>query len=112
VVAGGGDGTVVWVIEEMVKFGCDFEQTPIGIIAYGTGNDFSRVTGWGGGDPGSLTAGNLKGLKNMIKRWLNALIEDFDIWDIKISTYEKDGAFKKICVGQNKQVQKVIMKDH
>jgi hypothetical protein len=49
-----------------------------------------------------LTNENLKGMKNLIKRWLNALVEDFDIWDIKISTYEKDGAFKKISVGADK----------
>jgi len=48
VVVGGGDGTVLWVVNEMIKIGIDFSNCPIGIIPFGTGNDFSRVLGWGG----------------------------------------------------------------
>lgn len=28
------------------------------------------------------------GLKKLVKKWINALIEEFDIWDIKVYTYE------------------------
>jgi diacylglycerol kinase (ATP) len=38
----------MWVIEEMIKAGLSFEKCPIGCIPFGTGNDFSRVLGWGG----------------------------------------------------------------
>ena len=38
----------MWVIEEMNRFGIDFATCPIGIIPWGTGNDFSRTLGWGG----------------------------------------------------------------
>lgn len=38
----------MWVIEEMIKAEIDVAKCPIGIIPFGTGNDFSRVTGWGG----------------------------------------------------------------
>lgn len=31
----------------MAKAGCDFDKVVIGVIAIGTGNDFSRATGWG-----------------------------------------------------------------
>jgi len=48
VVVGGGDGTVLWVVNEMIKTGIDLNSVPIGIIPFGTGNDFSRVLGWGG----------------------------------------------------------------
>ena len=48
VVVGGGDGTVLWVVEEMLKAGIDFNKCALGVIPFGTGNDFSRVLGWGG----------------------------------------------------------------
>lgn len=44
----GGDGTVLWVVEEIVKYGISVDKIVIGIIPIGTGNDFSRATGWGG----------------------------------------------------------------
>ena len=47
-VVGGGDGTVLWVVEEMLKAGIDFNKCALGVIPFGTGNDFSRVLGWGG----------------------------------------------------------------
>lgn len=46
----GGDGTILWAIEEALKFGIDPEQVCFGVIPIGTGNDFSRSLGWGG-DP-------------------------------------------------------------
>lgn len=48
VIVGGGDGTVMWVVQEMHKYKLDFEKCPLGTIPFGTGNDFSRVLGWGG----------------------------------------------------------------
>ena len=48
VVVGGGDGTVLWAVEEMLKAGIDFSHLAVGVIPFGTGNDFSRVLGWGG----------------------------------------------------------------
>ena len=47
----------MWVVSEMVKFNCDINNCPIGIIPFGTGNDFARVLGWGGG----MSEGNLLG---------------------------------------------------
>lgn len=44
----GGDGTVMWVVTEMVKNGINVKNVPIGIVPLGTGNDFSRSLGWGG----------------------------------------------------------------
>ncbi len=43
----GGDGTVMWVINEMIKAQINIALMPIGIIPLGTGNDFSRELGWG-----------------------------------------------------------------
>jgi len=48
VIVGGGDGSIMWVIEEMIKVGISFKRCPIGCIPFGTGNDLARVLGWGG----------------------------------------------------------------
>lgn len=46
----------MWVVEEMNNHNVDFANCPIGIIPFGTGNDFSRVLGWGGDTDGDLGA--------------------------------------------------------
>ena len=45
--------------DEMIKAGCDFEKAAIGIIPLGTGNDFARAMGWGGGMSGDLVGKKL-----------------------------------------------------
>lgn len=44
---GGGDGSIMWAVQEMINSNIAFEKCSIGTIPFGTGNDFSRVTGWG-----------------------------------------------------------------
>lgn len=66
----GGDGTVMWVVEEMIKYNVDVENCPIGIVAFGTGNDFSRVLGWGASAPGKVIGESLQGLKSLIQKWI------------------------------------------
>lgn len=46
VLVGGGDGTIAWVLTSSYKLDLDPEP-PIAIIPLGTGNDLSRVLGWG-----------------------------------------------------------------
>lgn len=45
VIVCGGDGSVMFVIEELMKFNCNFDNLAIGIIPFGTGNDFARSLG-------------------------------------------------------------------
>ncbi|KAL4493099.1 hypothetical protein ABPG72_003184 [Tetrahymena utriculariae] len=109
----GGDGTVMWVVQEMVKYNCNFEVCPIGIVPFGTGNDFARVLGWGGGvKPNELLGSNLKTFKERILSWIYSIHEDFDIWDIKVETFN-EGVFKSIQkqVKNGKQVlEKTVVK--
>lgn len=66
VLVGGGDGTVMWVVDELVTAKIDFEYCPIGIIPFGTGNDFARVLGWGGGSPNDVIGPKLSYLKKLV----------------------------------------------
>jgi diacylglycerol kinase (ATP) len=84
----GGDGTVMWVVDEMIANHIDIANCPIGTVPFGTGNDFARVTGWGGGTEGKVLGDKLTHLKKLVSLWVSAGVEDFDIWDIKIYTYE------------------------
>lgn len=47
VVICGGDGTVLWVVQEIIDTGVNASKITFGIIPIGTGNDFSRTLGWG-----------------------------------------------------------------
>ncbi len=38
----GGDGTVMWIVTEMLKYDIKVISVPIAVIPLGTGNDFSR----------------------------------------------------------------------
>ena len=54
VIAAGGDGTVMWIISELLATGCCIERICVGVIPFGTGNDFSRSIGWGKKPPPRL----------------------------------------------------------
>ena len=41
----GGDGSVLYIVEDMLKYGLNFQEIPIGIIPLGTGNDLSWSLG-------------------------------------------------------------------
>lgn len=59
-------------------------------LPYGTGNDFSRVTGWGG-TPDDKYYKSLKSLMNEI--CLNSELIDFNVWDIEISFHKGGDIF-------------------
>ena len=42
----GGDGTINWVINELIKHEVNLGKCLFGVIPIGTGNDFCRSIGW------------------------------------------------------------------
>lgn len=85
VIVCGGDGTVMWVVSEMLKYKVDPEVTPLAIIPLGTGNDFSRSLGWGGS---SFLLWSTNQLKGLIKIWSDATEEYFDLWDMVAEPFQ------------------------
>jgi diacylglycerol kinase (ATP) len=80
----GGDGTVIWVVEECIKNNINVQQLPFGIVPLGTGNDFSRTMGWGG-----EAHDNFNKKKDFMDLIRNSYISDtktsikpFDIWEV------------------------------
>ena len=76
----GGDGTILWVIEEILRYGLDPEKVCFGVIPIGTGNDFSRSLGWGS-SPISFNHRNITELQKMVRKWINGEKKHFDLWD-------------------------------
>jgi len=44
--AGGGDGTVNWLLCELIRSNVDFDKVIFGAFPLGTGNDFAKNLGW------------------------------------------------------------------
>lgn len=65
----GGDGTIMWVLSEFVKYKIDPAHSPIAIIPLGTGNDFSRSLGWGGSP---FLKWSTRQLKQLVRNWVEA----------------------------------------
>merc|ERR1719329_274641 len=51
VIVAGGDGAVNWAIDEIQRHSVDTQCIALGVCPYGTGNDLSRVLGWGQSSP-------------------------------------------------------------
>lgn len=80
----GGDGTVGWVLqclEDLHKY-LRCKQPPISPLPLGTGNDLSRVLGWGGG----YTGGELVPIFQAIS---NAQEVPLDRWNVLFDVYRK-----------------------
>ena len=103
VVFAGGDGTVMWGMCELRAHGIPEYAVVICPLPLGTGNDFSRMSGWGGALKVSLR------WKPSFKRWVKSVIRSdvhkFDTWAIDVEL-EEDGQFF-----QYKNGQIVVVKD-
>jgi len=75
VICAGGDGTVAWILSAMDKHQSlpKCVRIPVAHLPLGTGNDFSRATGWGGGYDGGAAAKVIKNVKSAgatrLDRW-------------------------------------------
>ena len=94
IIIAGGDGTVVWGMQEALEHNVNLEKVAFGTIPYGTGNDFARVFGWGWTSPGAIFNNDMTIFKSLVREWLNADTSSFDLWDV---TFEvtKRGHIKK-----------------
>jgi len=101
-VVGGGDGTVMWADTEAAKHDIHTPtQLLYGIVPLGTGNDFSRVAGWGGKNPANILDKDCKVLRKLVKDWCRADARKHDVWQVVISVEESDGKIK--VVDKNKE---------
>ncbi|KAF4742906.1 hypothetical protein FOZ62_026701, partial [Perkinsus olseni] len=100
VVVAGGDGTVMWVLQELILHGINTDRVCIGIIPFGTGNDFSRATGWGASAPSDFPGSRLTGFRTWLKRWLSADVKKFDIWKVGVKLQDDGGVIYQLKNGE------------
>ncbi|GJQ73668.1 hypothetical protein Trydic_g14006 [Trypoxylus dichotomus] len=80
----GGDGTVSWILSSVHKMDLD-PQPAVSLLPLGTGNDLSRVLGWGKENPSEIDVGR------MIKEIANAKTTFLDRWKVDIAPYRHLG---------------------
>ncbi|CAE7616186.1 DGK2 [Symbiodinium pilosum] len=97
VIVGGGDGTVMWVVEEAHNHKINTENMHIGMLPLGTGNDFSQSLGWGGRnpDPDVLIRDDCAVLKSMVTDWVGASSSKNDVWTVTLKVDDEDGVIYK-----------------
>jgi diacylglycerol kinase (ATP) len=101
VIVAGGDGTVMWAIQEAQAHNVALGKVAFGHIPYGTGNDFARSLGWGGSNPSkSIMQNGMKVFKNMIKEYIGADVIDFDIWNVELKVEDAGGMIKQVKDGE------------
>lgn len=75
----GGDGTVAWILNTVQRMKL-FNEPGVAIVPLGTGNDMSRVLGWGTGYSYSSEVG----IASLVRRILRADARKFDRWHVDI----------------------------
>ena len=93
VIVAGGDGTVLWALAEIEKHDIPSARVAVGHLPFGTGNDFSRATGFGG-TTGSLTGANLRGLRAKVSLYSTQPFVAFDLWDVEICCGAEGGVYQ------------------
>ena len=85
----GGDGTVAWIIDTMEKLNVSSHRQypPIAILPLGTGNDLSRILGWGGGY-------NNESLLVILEQISESYVSLLDQWEVTIDEV-KHGSHQK-----------------
>jgi diacylglycerol kinase family enzyme len=78
----GGDGSLMNQLMKCKQEGVEISNLVCCALPYGTGNDFARVTGWGG-TPSEKFYKSLKTL--MTEVCLNSTPQSFDVWDVKVN---------------------------
>ncbi len=83
--AGGGDGTVNWLLAELIAAGIDFNRVIFGAFPLGTGNDFAKNLGW---PEYNLFDNHFAELHRFVREVEQAQIEEFNIWDVEVFAHQ------------------------
>ncbi len=83
-VVGGGDGTLIYLVDEMLEKGIDVLKINFCVLPFGTGNDLAQVTGWGS-DASEMAHGNpISTLRSLLNELKYATISSVNVWTIEV----------------------------
>ncbi|OEH79979.1 diacylglycerol kinase accessory domain domain-containing protein [Cyclospora cayetanensis] len=80
ILVAGGDGTVMWCLDEMKITGVDSEVCAVGVVPYGTGNDFANVFGWRPFNAANPFDASLNTLRKLVDCCMQASVVYHDLW--------------------------------
>lgn len=103
VIVAGGDGSLIWTIENLIKENICLDNILFGILPFGSGNDLSANLGWGRDPPSDLW-------DPFMHKWMVAVPHHLDIWSIKVRVHH-NGGIGKVHKTRN-SVEKVIMEEN
>ena len=86
---GGGDGTILSMIDGFVKYGIDITYCIFGHIPLGTGNDLSNSLGFK--DHINISKGNIDDLYLILLNYYNAKFGKIDVWKIDLQLDPEEG---------------------
>lgn len=89
----GGDGSLIWMLQDLIEEGLPLDRVAVSTLPFGTGNDLAAMLGWGRKPKTPLLGANLS---EAAERWMNAVVSSLDLWDVDISVAE-GGHFIKIA---------------
>eukprot|EP01066_Platyproteum_vivax_P011174 Platyproteum_vivax@DN5069_c0_g1_i1.p1 len=95
VVVAGGDGTVLWTISELEAHEIPFDSVAIGVIPFGTGNDFAKAMNWGYMQK-NVFAKEWVAFHEMVRRWVTAEVANYDMWEIILEVDQEKGSFRRM----------------
>ncbi|CDJ57679.1 diacylglycerol kinase, putative [Eimeria maxima] len=95
VLVAGGDGTVMWCLEEMEKTGVLGNVCAVGVVPYGTGNDFANAFGWRPFNAANPFDSSLHTLRSIVEHSMRARVVFHDLWSVTVSL-RPGGHFSRI----------------
>lgn len=114
-IVAGGDGTLTWAVQKMIDADLPLDRIALGIMPFGTGNDFGNATGWGASGPSrgfTRASHGFRGLQRFVASWLRADVESFDIWEVSVQTHSSDAAGFEFVDGGKKAFTEAHMARH
>ncbi|KJP89978.1 hypothetical protein AK88_00434 [Plasmodium fragile] len=95
VLVAGGDGTLNWFLKEAEQYDIKDDKIALGVIPFGTGNDFANAFGWKKMDGFFNYTYLFDILKKIVNQTFKSKIEKHDYWNVHV-VLKEDGYFNKI----------------
>ncbi|KAH0474223.1 MAG: hypothetical protein KVP17_000717 [Porospora cf. gigantea B] len=109
-IACGGDGTVMWMVQELWAHGVDdTKRLVIGVVPFGTGNDFARAMNWQSFNACNPWSQDMRVLTELMREWTRAAQIFHDVWLVEASV-RSGGSFLKVDSDTKKKVDLEITK--
>lgn len=87
-VIAGGDGSLIGAVTSAMEAGVDISRMPCCVLPFGTGNDLSRCTNWGGRPKGEM----YRNLTNLMREICeNSREEKLNVWSVKVTFKPRGG---------------------